>query len=214
MVIIIVESAGTFAELGAFSHVDPLRKKLLLIIDQQYRKDNSFINTGPVRWVDAESDFKPTIWVDLNTILRCAKEIEAQIDSIPRPKPSKVSDLATSRKHLLFFVCDLVAIIAPATIETIEYFLGRIMPSVDAAAREVPLLVGLAEAMGLLRKDTVSLGISGEQVFFSAATADALEHPYHRINWVDLTGLRAEFVSKLLLLPEASKIMREVNSRR
>jgi hypothetical protein len=214
LVIIIVESPGTFAELGAFSLVDPLRRKLLPIVDERFRKHSSFINTGPIRWVDEKSDFRPTVWVELDKILRCAKEIEARIASIPRPKSAKLTELANSRKHLLFFVCDLVAVIAPATIESIEYFLGRIMPAVDAAALEVSLLAGLAEAMGLLRKDVVHIRGLGEHVLFSAANPDALQHPYHRIKWVDLAGLRAEFVSKLLVIPEASEILREVNSRR
>jgi len=43
IVVIIVESPGTFAELGAFSLSDPLRKKLLPILDQKYRTGQSFV---------------------------------------------------------------------------------------------------------------------------------------------------------------------------
>jgi hypothetical protein len=42
MVVIIVESPGTFTELGAFSLSEPLRKKLLPILDS---RDPSFINS-------------------------------------------------------------------------------------------------------------------------------------------------------------------------
>ena len=40
--IIIVESPGTFAELGAFSISPPLRKKLIPILDAQYEDAASF----------------------------------------------------------------------------------------------------------------------------------------------------------------------------
>lgn len=48
LVVIIVESPGTFAELGAFSLSDPLRKKILPIVDRSYAGHHqSFISTGP-----------------------------------------------------------------------------------------------------------------------------------------------------------------------
>lgn len=214
MVIIIVESAGTFAELGAFSHVEDLRRKLLAIVDAKYQHDKSFVNTGPIHWIDAESRFSPTIWVKLDSILLCATEIAERVKKIPRPKSAAADDLASSRKLLLFFICDLVAIIAPATLETIQYFLGRMITTVDPTTLEILLLVGLAEAMGLLRKDEVIVGASGKEVFFSPAKTDTLQKPYHRIKWIDISGLRADFMSRLLCIKEASTVLSEVNSRR
>src|SRR6185437_3030359 len=180
LIIIIVESPGTFAELGAFSHVETLRKKLLPIVDTQYRNANSFIKTGPIRWIDAESDFRPTIWARHKQILECADELERRIASIPKPKSEKISDLARSRKHLLFFVCDLVGVLAPTTIDSIEFFMSKIAPTVPTTELEIALLVGLSEAMGLIRKNCVE--VNGRVVtFFSPANSEALQHPYHRI---------------------------------
>jgi hypothetical protein len=213
LIVVIVESPGTFAELGAFSHVDALRKKLLPIVDREYKGANSFINTGPIRWIDQESEFRPTIWARLKQILESADEIEHRIAMIPKPKPEKVSDLARSRKHLLFFICDLVGVIAPTTINAIEFFMAKIAPAVPAPELEITLLVGLAEAMGLIRRDDVA--VAGEVVkFFSPASTEALRHPYHRIKWVSLAELRTEFLSGLLSIPEAVSVMREVNKKR
>jgi len=214
LVVIIVESPGTFAELGAFSHVEALRKKLLPIVDLKYKGANSFINTGPIRWIDEESDFRPAIWTRQDQILDCAAELESRINTIPKPKSAKVSDLAKSRKHLLFFICDLVAVIAPTTVEVIGSFMEKIAPSVPIADLEITLLVGLAEAMGLLRKDSIMMPGGVETIFFSPAKTDALQHPYHRIRWVNLPELRAEFISGLLTNPEAVKVIREVSARR
>lgn len=213
LIIIIVESPGTFAELGAFSHVEALRKKLLPIVDQQYRGANSFINTGPIQWIDAESDFRPTVWTRHNQILECAGELERRIATIPKPKSEKVSDLARSRKHLLFFICDLIGVLAPTTIDAIEFFMSKVAPTVPTVELEVTLLVGLAEAMGLIRKDDIM--VNGSIVtFFSPANTEALQHPYHRIKWVSLAELRAEFLSGLQSIPEAVSVMREGNSKR
>ena len=198
--------------MGAFSHVETLRKKLLAIVDRRYQGVHSFINTGPLRWIDAESDFRPTIWTRLNQILECADELELKIASIPKPKSEKVSDLARSRKHLLFFVCDLVGVLAPTTIDAIEVLMSKIAPSVPTTELEIALLVGLAEAMGLIRKDDIN--VDGKIVtFFSPTNAEALQHPYHRIRWVSLAELRTEFLSGLQSIPQAVAVLRKVNSK-
>lgn len=50
-VIILLDSPGTIAELGAFSNHDILKTKLVLVVDEKYRKSKSFINLGPVRFI-------------------------------------------------------------------------------------------------------------------------------------------------------------------
>jgi len=126
LVIIIVESAGTLTELGAFALSDELRKKLLPVVDSRYRGDSSFVLNGPLRWIGNESNFKPTIFVPLSRILESAAEIEDRIGRIPKTRSLKISDLAASPKHLLFFICDLVSVIYPASLETIAYYVGLV----------------------------------------------------------------------------------------
>jgi len=123
LVIIVVESPGTFAELGAFSLADPLRKKLLPIVDLQYKDQQSFISTGPLRWIDQESEYRPTIYVLLSQVLQAIDLVEERIGRIPKGKTTRISDLSGSPKHLLFFLCDLIGVIHPALIETIEYYI-------------------------------------------------------------------------------------------
>jgi len=43
LVIVIVESPGTFAELGAFSNSDVLRRKLLAIVDSEYSPPTTIV---------------------------------------------------------------------------------------------------------------------------------------------------------------------------
>jgi hypothetical protein len=55
-IIIVLESPSSFTELGAFSH-DKLRSKLIIINDSQFKKEESFINMGPIKAVcEASSD--------------------------------------------------------------------------------------------------------------------------------------------------------------
>jgi hypothetical protein len=207
LVLVIVESPGTFAELGAFSISEPLRKKLLPIIDTEYSVKPSFIATGPLRWINAESLFAPAIDVPLSRILQVVDQVEDRIARIPRIPAVKISDLATSPKHLLFFLCDLIAVICPATPEMVEYYLGRIAPSLAKSDINVPTLIGLAVAMGLLRAEVATAGDRGE-TFLWPTSPRAIEHPFHHAS-VGLPSQRAEHVSVLLTIPQAKDLFHD-----
>lgn len=203
LVIIIVESPGTFAELGAFSISDPLRKKLLPIVDEQYEHEKSFISTGPLAWIDGESHFKPTIYAPLPKILESIDKIEERINRMSKPKAVGISDLASSPKHLLFFLADLIAVIQPASFEMIEFYITRIAPSITSSQTRIRTLVGLGIAMQILSATLVT--IEGEaQEFFSTATSYAPERPFHHRRMLDLPSQRAALVSVLQTLPEAT----------
>jgi hypothetical protein len=49
VVVVIPESAGSFAELGAFANNEKLRDKMVCVLDKKYDRDKSFINQGPVK---------------------------------------------------------------------------------------------------------------------------------------------------------------------
>jgi hypothetical protein len=98
LVIVLVESPGTFTELGAFSLSPSLRKKMLPIVDEKYRHDVSFITNGPLKWIDSESVFKPTIYTNLDKNLLAADQVQERIQRIAKPHSTKLEDLATSPK--------------------------------------------------------------------------------------------------------------------
>lgn len=210
LVLIIVESPGTFAELGAFSLSDPLRKKILPIVDEDYKGHASFISTGPLRWIDRDSTFAPTVYVPLKRILEAVDEVEARIKTIPRKRTVKVTDLAASPKHLLFFLCDLISVIHPATAEMVDYYLRAIAPSILMSKISVPTLIGLGIAMGLLRTDDVTVG-SRTLRLLSPFESNAVEHPFHHTRMQDLESLRAMQVSVLLKVPDARMAMEGLN---
>ena len=53
-IIIVLESASSFTELGVFSHGN-LRKKLIVINDSKFRGSKSFINLGPIKAIEEVS---------------------------------------------------------------------------------------------------------------------------------------------------------------
>lgn len=48
-VIILLQSPGTLTELGAFANHERLRDKLIVIVDPEHRRKQSFISHGPIR---------------------------------------------------------------------------------------------------------------------------------------------------------------------
>jgi hypothetical protein len=206
LVIIIVESPGTFAELGAFSLSDPLRKKLLPVVDEQYKHVESFISTGPLAWIDQQSEFRPTIYVAFPHILDAVEQVEERINRLRKAPALRLSDLATSPKHLLFFLCDLLAVIQPATMEIIEYYAAQIAPSTLSSDINIPTLIGLAVAMDLVRPQDLDVG-ARNYTFFTTLRPNALEKPFHHKRMIDLPSQRAAHVSVLQTIPEAKAVL-------
>lgn len=201
VVVIVVESPGTFAELGAFSLSDPLRKKLMPIVDRRYEFAHSFINTGPLRWIEKESDFAPTIWVPLDRILQAALEVDKRLSLLQPKKNARVSNLAQSSKHLLFFVCDIIAIIGPCDVPMINALMHQVLQEnsiVDAAN-----LVGLAKTMDLIRE----LNHEGNNYYLSPLDSYGKLRCYHRNKFLDIPGMRAEAMSVLQSIEQARSVL-------
>jgi len=57
-VVILLQSPGTFTELGAFTNYKKLNNKLIVIIDPKYARKRSFINLGPVRFLRTKTKSK------------------------------------------------------------------------------------------------------------------------------------------------------------
>lgn len=52
LVLLFAESAGSFTELGAFAMVDDIADRLLVIVDDVYYVDDSFIKWGPIEYLE------------------------------------------------------------------------------------------------------------------------------------------------------------------
>lgn len=110
-VVLFVESPGSIAELGSFSCIPDLAKKLLVIIRDEYFYKDSFIALGPIKaleeshpgsvcvynWKMDNTDFSPHIPHLVDTLQRFAKKAGG-------------SDLysANAIKHKLLLIADLV----------------------------------------------------------------------------------------------------------
>jgi hypothetical protein len=193
VVIVVVESAGTFTELGAFSMQCHVRKKLLPILDIAYKDDESFINTGPVRWIDRESMFAPSLYVDFSVVLMAAGELSTRLSRLPPTKRHKVENVAESPKHVVFLLRDVVAVTGPVTRKQLEFYLQEIL------GNEVPHfhhLIGLAVALRLIRP----VSALGETAY---VVCEQLTSPFTRKRHLNVNAERSKLLSVMQTIPEA-----------
>ena len=105
VIVVVVESAGSIAELGAFALNKQLQKKLLPILDRRYEFETSFINVGPIRTSNKESLFRPAIYTNLDMILRCASEMVERIERVTRRSRTVTrKSIRKNKKNLLLFL--------------------------------------------------------------------------------------------------------------
>jgi hypothetical protein len=201
IVIIVVESPGTYCELGAFSLSGELRKKLLPLIDTIHKGTASFINTGPVRWIDKESKCGPTLYGDHRVILELMPEIERRIRRIKLLRAHVVIDIAERPKYLLFLLCDLVATIGPASLTQIEYYLSKIVGTISGV--NIENILGLAVSLQLI--------LSHKEFYYCELNRGEL-HYFRRKKFLLPSAERAKFVSVLQTIPEASAMLEEITS--
>ncbi len=190
IVTIIVESPGTFAELGAFAMSPVLRKKLLLLLDRRFQRQNSFVATGPVKWVNRESNFSPSLWIDKERILDFAREIERKLGRTPVPK-KRISDITSSPKHLLFFVSDLVTVFGPVSATQVKILLDRLSIRIT---EDTSFYLGLGAALGILK----SFRFGGSEVFYRPLDIDRSLPAFQKTrSYISIPMLRARVVAAM-----------------
>ncbi|MAS24814.1 MAG: hypothetical protein CMI08_13265 [Oceanospirillaceae bacterium] len=118
-VLIILESAGAIAELGAFSQLVELNKKLIVIRNEFHGEENSFIDLGILRYIRADhgqNKIKNYLWTPKS------EESELKVDDqlasdILHDLKEEVEGLKKSSKfkktydtHIAALICELTEI--------------------------------------------------------------------------------------------------------
>lgn len=95
-IVLVPESPGSFAELGAFANNSDLRKKLICVVESKYKKDKSFISQGPIKLIK-KANKKNIIYFNRNNKLH--SEIEKL--SAPLSRLKAMNDKKKTELNLL-----------------------------------------------------------------------------------------------------------------
>ena len=190
VVIVIVESPGTFAELGVFK-CNGLRRKLLPILDVQYIDAPSFINTGPVRWTNADSMFSPALFVRLPSILSAAPEIRERLQRLP---PSRAQCIDNLVEHLSIYSFSCVTssrLSAQLQLPTLN---GTFTPSLTRCRHNSSACSAFAAALNLVEATTMG----PERYYFVRMSAEF--KPVVKKRFFELADERAKVLSVFRIL--------------
>ncbi|MCF7838328.1 MAG: retron St85 family effector protein [Candidatus Marinimicrobia bacterium] len=112
-VVLLLQSPGTFTELGAFSNHDLLKDKLVVVVDPRYKKAQSFINVGPLRYLAKETSshvlFLEMANANLSALVKAVGEASRAIAVAHPPKRDLTNPIACYGLYLaLLYVLDPV----------------------------------------------------------------------------------------------------------
>jgi len=134
-VLIINESAGTLAELGAFASNTKVVKKLLVVNPKEHFGRQSFINLGPIAKADKKSLFKKTIHVDLQSASIHFDAILERIEKCAVRKRRLGVDFSkadawktTEGKLRLLLLQDILNLFCPLTHKELLAIMKRVFP--------------------------------------------------------------------------------------
>lgn len=119
-ILIIIESEGVIAELGAFAQDQRLVRILLAVNDSEFRHEPSFIREGPLKKISRKSRFGSTIHANLEGCLTVAPIIEQRLRAVTPKRGHRLNFLEddfklllTGGKERLLLLLDLVALMFP-----------------------------------------------------------------------------------------------------
>lgn len=103
-VVILVQSPGTFTELGAFTNYRDLCDKLIVVIHPRFSRKTSFINLGPVRYLKDKTKSKilfiPMDDVNLNKLVESIADASREIAKHSSPIRNLSNPLSAYRFYL------------------------------------------------------------------------------------------------------------------
>jgi len=76
-IIVVCESIGSAAEMGAFVQNESTQKKLIICSDKDYKKKKSFINIGPIKYHELLKGSR--YWFDKKDVISLANDIDHEL---------------------------------------------------------------------------------------------------------------------------------------
>ena len=128
VILIIPESPGSFAELGAFTNNEKLRTKIVCIIDENYKKNKSFINQGPIKLVK-KANKKGVLFIDPNYLSNEIDEIKSAINFTR--KNSAVKTKSVNLLQLDSFLLPTIYLLEPINDLTLGKIVGEAIDDIS-----------------------------------------------------------------------------------
>ncbi|MGN6229199.1 MAG: retron St85 family effector protein [Dyella sp.] len=142
VIVLVVESAGAIAELGAFSMSDPIAQRLLVVVAEHHYEKESFIRLGPLKRIEDRNDRGVMVYdwqvadginiIDEPERLRGeVPAIAASIREFMKPGTGQQMFQRTDVAHQMLLICELVDLFGALPFTEIAHYLARLDIGVD-----------------------------------------------------------------------------------
>jgi hypothetical protein len=124
LIILFVESPGSIAELGAFSQIEEINKRLIVFVNTNfYEVESSFIKNGPLTYLEQKSDdivyvyswdvknIRGKEYLDTTNLEIVASQISEAISSRLESRPDEPTFDKKNTGHIILLICDFIQII-------------------------------------------------------------------------------------------------------
>ena len=124
IIVIVPESPGSFTELGAFANNPILRKQIVCISDQKYKKKKSFINQGPIKLIKSVNK-NGVVFVDTNDIPNEMGKVLSAINKTKKVKTPLHKEITLL--NLYSFLLPAIYLLEPVQEKVLEYIIRNII---------------------------------------------------------------------------------------
>lgn len=192
LVVIFLESPGSFVELGMFCSKPHFYKKLVIVVsEQETQKEDSFIYLGPIENIQKKDRTSVVTypWPDPKTLryddshlMDLLSNINDKLKSISSKNKSGKFDL-TNSGHNALLICEIVRLCYPILISEIELALEAL--NISMAKNDISRHLYLLSKFQLIDKLTYSGGykyyfpsnINEQKIRFASATEGQVVDP-------------------------------------
>lgn len=174
LVVVILESAGSLVELGAFSQIADFRGKIIAITSTEFVDKNSFINLGILRFIREidNSRVKSYPWnignpalIEQDTVNDVVSDVRDELQKLDKSQTFK----ANLRSHVIVLICEVVRLFVALKESEVEEYLG--MFGIRLSKKELRSRLFLLERFKLIKKISYS-----DSVFYMRT-----DETYHKI---------------------------------
>jgi hypothetical protein len=159
-ILIILESYGAAAELGAFANNEKTEKLILVVTDKKYEKGNSFIKDGPIRYLQDISDSSAAMYVEFKAFETEVQQISDRLRSKLIKQKRKSINVSTYYrfkkktygKHRLFYLADIISLFSPVSPNELVGILRVIYKKSSVSDIDIKIELGILSALQLIKK--------------------------------------------------------------
>lgn len=136
VILLVVESPGSIAELGAFSVAEPIGQRLITVVAEQYFESESFIRLGPISRLEHTTGRSPLVydWFERDPVTRklypAYEKLTSKVDDIlsdVRQLVASTSGEQVFRQndpgHAMIMICELCDLFGALTETEIKEYI-------------------------------------------------------------------------------------------